>query len=369
MSSEKTGDKKHSPRGASPDPVVHAGDEGILWIGIDLGTSRTAIAASNGVRASTLSLVGYPQDVVSRKLLGDGPLFGDDVVKHRLALQVFRPLEAGVIKGSGDDLKADEAAANLRAAQDLVRQAIALARPAKDQLIYAVIGTPAEASVKNRKAILQAAAGEVDSVMICSEPFAVAYGLDRLSDTLVIDIGAGTTDLCRMHGTMPGEGDQLTLTSAGDSIDRLLAKLLRQSHPDVAFSDHMVTLAKEQFADVSSHGGRVHVKWPVNGKPTDIDITREMNQACLSIVPPIAEGLQKLVASFDPEFQAVLRGNVLLGGGGSQIGGLGEALEAYMEEHLGGGTVTTVEEPVYAGCNGALKIAHDMPRDYWEQLR
>ena len=28
-------------------------------------------------------------------------------------------------------------------------------------------------------------------------------------DTLVIDIGAGTTDMCRMHGTMPAEGDQI----------------------------------------------------------------------------------------------------------------------------------------------------------------
>ena len=27
-----------------------------------------------------------------------------------------------------------------------------------------------------------------------------------------------------------------------------------------------------------------------------------------------------------------------------------------------------VEEPTYAGCNGALKMAHDMPEEYWERL-
>ena len=43
---------------ATHDPSVDAGDDGILHIGIDLGTSRTAIAASNGVRESTFSLVG-----------------------------------------------------------------------------------------------------------------------------------------------------------------------------------------------------------------------------------------------------------------------------------------------------------------------
>ena len=38
-------------------------------IGIDLGTSRTSVAASNGVRETVWSYVGYPKDVVSRKLL------------------------------------------------------------------------------------------------------------------------------------------------------------------------------------------------------------------------------------------------------------------------------------------------------------
>ena len=36
---------------------------------------------------------------------------------------------------------------------------------------------------------------------------------------------------------------------------------------------------------------------------------------------------------------------------------------------LGGGRVVKVEEPVYGGANGALKIAHDMPAEYWERLK
>jgi rod shape-determining protein MreB len=348
-----------------PDPSTQAGDEGICWIGMDLGTSRTAVASSGGVRENTYSLVGYPKDVVSRKLLGDGPLFGADVLKHRLSLEVYRPLEAGVIKGSDDGKDAE---ANMRAARDLVRHAISLARPEQDQLIYAVIGTPAQASLKNRKAIIDAVRDEVDSVMIASEPFTVAYGLDQLTDTLVIDIGAGTTDLCRMHGTMPGEDDQVTITAAGDHIDRLFGKLVKKSHPEAGFSENMATQAKEKFADVSPTAAKAVVKWPVNGKPTDIDVSREMKEACLSIVPPIVEALHKLIAGFDPEFQAVLRGHVLLGGGGSQIKGLGDAIAEYMDKHLGGGHVTTVEEPIYAGANGALKVARDMPKEYWEQL-
>ncbi len=353
----------------TPTAPVSAQEEetSILHIGMDLGTSRTAIAASNGARESVFSYVGYPKDVVSRKLLGDEPLYGEAAIKKRLSLNLFRPLEKGVIKGSTEGDASEDTEGNAAAAAALVQYAIRMAKPRPDQLIYAVIGCPAEASITNRTSIINAAKQVVDSVMIASEPFAVAYGLDVLTDALVIDIGAGTTDLCRMHGTMPEPEDQITLAIAGDKIDQLLAKLMKQNHPEVQFSERMITQAKEEHATATG-AHEVIVTWPVNGKPTPIDITKEMNEACHSIVPPIVEALGKLVASFDPEFQDVLRNNVILGGGGSRIRGLGNAIESYMAEHLGGGKVNTVEEPVYAGANGALKIARDMPAEYWEQL-
>ena len=346
-------------------------EQDAIYIGMDLGTSRTAIAASNGVRESLPSLVGHPKDVVSMKLLKRDTLFGDEVVRHRLSLNVFRPLEKGVIKGSGEDkdeVSESEAEANMNAARQLVKHAIAMARPPADALVYCVIGAPAEASNTNRKALLEAAREVIDSVMLCSEPFAVAYGLDVLTDALVIDIGAGTTDLCRMHGTLPQAEDQITIEQAGDSIDALLEQLIRKNHPEVQFSRQMAMEAKEQFATVREGVGAINVTWPVNGKPTKIDIAPEIREACLSVVPHIVAALQKLVSSFDPEFQALLRSNVLLGGGGSQIRGLADAISEYMDEHLGGGKVKQVEEVVYAGANGALKISKDMPPEFWEQL-
>ena len=39
-----------------------------------------------------------------------------------------------------------------------------------------------------------------------------------------------------------------------------------------------------------------------------------------------------------------------------------------MTERLGGGKVIRIEEPIHGGSNGALKIAHDMPKEYWEDL-
>ncbi len=341
--------------------------DGVLYIGIDLGTSRTAVSASNGVRESVLSFVGYPRDVVAMKTFQKERIFGREAQERRLSLRLYRPLEHGVIKGSATrDRDYEE---NLRAARDLVRHSIDLARPRKDELLYGVIGAPAQASIENKEAIIEATRDVLDSVMLCSEPFAVAYGLDMLKDVLVIDIGAGTTDLCRMYGAMPTEDDLITLDVGGDFIDERLFELMKEKCAGADFTTNMVKRIKERHAFIDEIATPVLVDLPVRGKPTTFDITDEIRTACRSIVPPIVEALQELIASFDPEFQDKLRSNVLLGGGGSLIHGLGGAIEEEMKRTLGSGLVTVVEEPIYAGANGALKIAHDMPEEYWQKLR
>jgi rod shape-determining protein MreB len=186
------------------NPILRRDSEGILYVGIDLGTSHTSISASNGVRETVKSVVGYPRDVVSRKLLQKDVLFGEEALQNRLALDLFKPLEKGVIKFSGAaGASNDDVNNNMEAARVLIQHAIGLARPQPGQLIYGVIGCPAQASIHNKQSIIEAAREVLDSVVICSEPFSVAYGLDQLHDCLVIDIGAGTTDLCRMKGSMP----------------------------------------------------------------------------------------------------------------------------------------------------------------------
>ncbi len=365
-----TGGVTPSKPGQKADDPSTESESGVLYLGIDLGTSRTAIAGSNGGRSSVPSVVGYPKDVVAKKLLGRDILFGDDAFKKRLSLDFYRPLEHGVIKYSdGDDKASEKAENNRRAAADLVQEAIRMANPRSDELIYAVIGCPAQASLTNQKALIDAAKAVVDSVMICSEPFAVAYGLNRLDDVLVIDIGAGTTDLCRMKGTLPDAEDQLTLNLGGDSIDNLLTELIKKKCPGSQFTINMVKEIKERHSFVNQSQDPIKVELPVEGKPTLFEITDEVREACRSIIPPIVDAIRKLISTFDPEFQTVLKNNVLLGGGGSQIKGLATALQNEMIEKLGEGTVVAVEEPVYAGANGALQVAHDMPPSYWEKMK
>src|SRR5262245_6762180 len=79
--------------GASTATAEQDKTEGVLYLGIDFGTSHTSVAASNGVRETIASLVGYPKDVVSKKLLKKDVLFGDEAMEKRLSLNFFRPLE------------------------------------------------------------------------------------------------------------------------------------------------------------------------------------------------------------------------------------------------------------------------------------
>ena len=70
----------------------------IVYVGMDLGTSRTSITTSTGVRTTVWSYVGYAHDHVSKKLLGGrDKVFGEEAVQNRMAVDLVRPFDKGVI--------------------------------------------------------------------------------------------------------------------------------------------------------------------------------------------------------------------------------------------------------------------------------
>ncbi len=330
-----------------------------LHIGIDLGTSRSAIAASNGKQTWVESYVAWPKDFVSRKMLGEDILFGEQALANRLSVTLVRPLENGVIR---DGTERDE-----EAVRELIHHLIEQVEPAEGQRIQAAVGVPAEALKVNKLAIRDAVQEYADALMVVSEPFAVAYGLDALTNAMVIDIGAGTVDFCVMHGTMPAEEDQRTLTMAGDFVDRQLQGLLKERHPEARFSETAVRHFKEQHGYVGSANGALPMKAAVAGKLTDVDVSKELKEACEAIIPAITETAIELIARYEPDFQEVVKKNIFLAGGGSQIKGIAEALEDALSEY-GPCRVRTVDDPLFAGAEGALALAQDMPDEFWEDM-
>ncbi|NQT18546.1 MAG: hypothetical protein HQ592_02495, partial [Planctomycetes bacterium] len=86
------------PFEAGNESSVYASDNEALLIGIDLGTSRSSIAALNGVRDVIESYVGWPKDSVALRHLKKKVVFGKEALDNRLSVDLFRPLEKGVLK-------------------------------------------------------------------------------------------------------------------------------------------------------------------------------------------------------------------------------------------------------------------------------
>jgi rod shape-determining protein MreB len=85
--------------------------------------------------------------------------------------------------------------------------------------------------------------------------------------------------------------------------------------PGAQFTKEMIKTIKEQHRPSRTTRRRSIVELPVEGKPTKFEVTDALRESCRQIIPPIVEGLGKLVATFDPEFQHRLKNRVLLAGG------------------------------------------------------
>ena len=113
----------------------------------------------------------------------------------------------------------------------------------------------------------------VDKILIVSEPFAVAYSIERFDETLIVDIGGGTTDLCRMHGAIPEEDDQMTLNVAGNFLDAQIRQAILKEFPGVQLTPRIVRHIKEKYGYVSGVSDPVTVTLTEAGIPSRYDIT------------------------------------------------------------------------------------------------
>lgn len=331
-----------------------------LYIGVDLGTFRSVVVSNDGHEEQVLTVIGTPKDSIAKNFLRRDVLFGEEALKNRLALNLYRPLEHGVIKDTPEDKKF---------IAHFINHMMNLTDPEDYDRVVAVIGAPAEASHVDKTAIFDAAAGTVNACMIISEPFAVAYALDMLDHTLVVDIGAGTTDICRVYGTIPRPEDQLHINRAGDFIDKSLIEEIQRKYVGAQVTKDMARRWKEQhsFTTASPPQEPIIVDFSIDGKAMSLDITDCVSTACESIVNPIIENVKALIADSNPEYHDAFRQNIILAGGGSGIRGLGTTIEERLAD-LGEITVHIVEDPVRLGAQGALRLAQEVPEEYWKNL-
>src|SRR5438445_12243554 len=124
-------------------------------VGIDLGTSRSSISASNGERHVIDSYVGWPVDLVARKLIKKPVLIGREALDSRSMLDLRRPLERGFFKEGSEK---DE-----RAVQEILRHLMSLSGVKQEvksrEKVRAVVCVPGAARRESTQCLRRAIDG------------------------------------------------------------------------------------------------------------------------------------------------------------------------------------------------------------------
>jgi len=318
-----------------------------LYVGIDLGTFQSTIASSAGAMHSIETVVGRPKDPVARNFLKRDVLFGADALKNKLACNLYRPMAAGVTQD-------DEA--NLAAAKAFVSHLIETVDPEEFDEVFGVICSPSHVSFTDKS-----------NIMVVTEPFATAFAIDEIGGSIVVDVGAGTTDIARIHGTFPSDEDQVTIQEAGDWLDLELMNLIAKKFTGAQITKDMVRKWKEESSYVGGDVRTVEVSLSVDGKSQNVDIGDLIQEACDLLVPKVANAIKRIVAEADPEYQPVLRNNIILSGGGSLIEGLADRVAREISD-IGDVNVWCVENPLEKVAEGALMLAGQMPDDMYTSI-
>ena len=329
-----------------------------LYVGIDLGTYQSTISSSAGASHTIETIVGRPKDPVARNFLGRDVLFGNDALKNKLACNLYRPMAAGV---------AQDDEANLAAAKAFVSHLLETVDPEEYDEVFGVICSPSHVSFTDKSNLVATLRGQVNAIMVVTEPFATAYGIEEIAGSIVVDIGAGTTDIARIHGTFPSDEDQITIQEAGDWLDLELMELVRKKYTGAQVTKDMVRRWKEASSYVGMDVKEVMVELSVEGKKQVVDIGDLIVEACESIVPLVANAVKKIVATADPEYQPILRNNIILSGGGSLIEGVAARMAEEISD-IGDVNVWCVEDAINSVANGALKLAGEMPDDMYTAI-
>ncbi|RAH14011.1 MAG: hypothetical protein CMB56_006165 [Methanobacteriota archaeon] len=329
-----------------------------LYIGIDLGTFQSTIATSKGDLHTVETVVGTPKDPVARNMLGRDTLFGKEALKNRLACNIYRPLAAGVAQDDSE---------HLNAAKDFVTHLIDSVGCDEYDEVYGVICSPSHISFTDKTNLVSILRGKLTAIMVVSEPFAVAYAIEKLMGSIIVDSGAGTTDVARIVGRFPEDDDQLTIPEAGDWVDLAIMSAIQKKYTGAQITKDMVRRWKEKNSYVGGKEKQVLVDLSVEGKSQTVDIGDLIESSCDNLAQHLGGAIKNIISSGDPEYQPLFRKNIYLAGGSSQIKGLAKKVTEYISD-IGDVSVSAVKKPEHKVAEGALALAESMPDEEYTSI-
>ena len=349
-----------------------------LLVGLDWGTNMSCMMAAPPssdeleFHEQIPTLVGYAaENVLEGVIPGDAKvLFGRDAQRYTPHLKAVRPLRGGVIH--------DTAAARAFAVY------LGEKLNAGDTEVRAVVGMPANSDSTARENARLALRGVFHKVLFVPEPFLAALGYrdearladpeyqDPVLNSLYVDIGAGSTDVCLVQGHYPTINDQLSATFAGDAVDQIILDAAAIAYPDCGLTLNRIRDFKEKHASVFSEDASAPavVTVMVGGKPRKIDLTTQIAAGCDALLKKVFEMTVEVIGRANPDTVQELLQNVIVTGGGSLMRGFGVALQAKLIEEGFENPRVTVLGKNYKDfvARGALKTARLAKERQWQTL-
>jgi rod shape-determining protein MreB len=333
-STETAGPAKATASTPATPPPARRAERKVTLVGFDLGTNKSCVIAgsanSDDIALGKIipTLVGYVKPgVINGIIPGNAEmLFGEEVVKNRLHLNVVAPLAEGVI-------------AHPDAARDFLQHVRKIVDSSGNAEIRTVIGMPANADQAAHENARRAVSGVFDRVLMIPEPFLAALGVrddsrlgqpgyvDPVTNSLFIDIGAGTTDLCLVQGYFPTAADQISFPFAGDAIDQAMLAAINQLYPECGLSVLKIREVKEAHAYVGPSRKPIDVKVLISGKGRTLELGDVIGQACNQLLDRIHEAARRLISRAANDSVEQLLQNIIITGGGSQIRGIDTELQ------------------------------------------
>ncbi|MFT3781708.1 MAG: rod shape-determining protein [Nibricoccus sp.] len=348
-----------------------------ILAGFDLGTNKSCIlagpAGQNDITLSKVlpSVVGYVKEgIVDGIIAGNASiLYGEDALANMIHVDLIAPIAEGVI-------------AHPAAARDFFQRVRSLIDPTNQSEIRIVVGIPANADERAREDIRQCSLGIFDRILLIPEPFLAALGfrddsrvgqpgyVDPVTNSLFIDIGGGTSDLCRIQGYFPSQEDQLCVSFAGDAIDEILHAELDRLYPNNGLSRHKVREIKEAHSYVGPVRKPIDVRVIIGGKAHMLELGEALGRAANALIDKIYPALTALISRASSDSVITLLQNIIITGGGSQIKGIDTVLQKRLADDGFENPKVKLAGQDYKRyvAMGALKAARAARENQWQYL-
>ncbi len=310
-------------------------------IGIDLGTSKTVIFSSTKVVLELPSMVTVDNESWE-------PVYYGEKAKQTLgrtpdSLVCVSPIEHGVI--------ADYDIAEMMLKQYMFEAfGSKIVRPRIMATLPAGLTELQHHSLAN---VVESGGGR--NISVIEGPLAIAFGLgldfSKPHGTLIVDIGAGTTDIAVV--SMGGISVCDSFKVASGDFDVQIARYIRKEY-NIEIGPLMAESIKKQIGTVAQR--QVEVAMVAKGRnvftglPESFEITSaEVYEAIKETTDAICNAIRSVISRTDPDLVSDIKSDGLyLTGGGSLMNGMADLISQFCDTK-----VHLLDDPTHSVVKGA----------------